>query len=90
MKYLLDTDICIFYLKNEFNILEKIERLGVENCYVSEITLLELTFGAYNSSNITALHHEMVMVTHNVKHYNRIEGINIEDWVDPTYNEFIA
>lgn len=50
-KYLLDTDICIFYLKNKFLLPEKIDSVGVNNCFISEITLAELIFGAYKSQN---------------------------------------
>lgn len=31
---------------------EKIATVGIENCCISEITLAELKFGAYNSTNI--------------------------------------
>lgn len=47
--YLLDTNICIFYLKNQFGIAERIARIGWANCFISEITLAELKFGAENS-----------------------------------------
>jgi len=50
-RYLLDTNICIFYLKGLFNLNTKIAQVGVENCYVSEITIAELKFGAENSEN---------------------------------------
>ncbi len=60
MKYLIDTDICIFYFKGKFNIREKVSSVEIANCYVSEITLLELTYGAYNSvqfeKHITEVH----------------------------------
>ena len=49
-KYLLDTDICISYLKGKFNINQKIIEIGLKNCLISEITIFELTYGAYNSS----------------------------------------
>jgi tRNA(fMet)-specific endonuclease VapC len=49
-KYLLDTVIWIHYLKNEYQIPEKIELVGLENCYISEITLAELEFGIENSA----------------------------------------
>jgi len=51
MKYLLDTDICIFFLKNKFKVKEKIIEAGVENCFLSEITIAELKYGAQKSSN---------------------------------------
>jgi len=51
MKYLLDTNICIHFFKGKFNLIDKIESVGLKNCAISEITLAELVFGAENSSN---------------------------------------
>ena len=51
MNYLLDTDICIFFLQGKYNIKDKIKIVGIENCYISEITIAELKFGAENSTN---------------------------------------
>jgi tRNA(fMet)-specific endonuclease VapC len=51
MKYLLDTNICIHFLRGRFQLLEKFQDIGIENCAISEITLAELIFGAENSSN---------------------------------------
>ena len=48
-KYLLDTNICIYYLKGRFDLNRKIENIGIENCFISEITVAELKFGAENS-----------------------------------------
>lgn len=48
-KYLLDTNICIYLLKGQRNIAEKIMEIGAENCYISDITLAELWYGAANS-----------------------------------------
>ena len=50
-KYLLDTDTCIFLLKGKFGVKENVKKAGVENCFVSEITLLELSYGASKSEN---------------------------------------
>jgi len=49
MKYLLDTNICIHFFKGKYNLAEKIETEGINNCAISEITLAELVFGAENS-----------------------------------------
>jgi len=49
--YLLDTDISINFLRGRFNIKEKINEVGISSCSVSEITIFELTYGAYKSSN---------------------------------------
>lgn len=50
-KYLLDTNICIYFLKGLFNLDNEIENAGLTNCFVSEITIAELKFGAENSEN---------------------------------------
>lgn len=51
MKYLLDSNICIHFFRGKFNIIEKLSKVGIENCAISEITLAELVFGAEKSSN---------------------------------------
>lgn len=138
MKYLLDTDTCIAYFRKKFSLKEKIDSIGLNSCFISEITLFELTFGAYNSERFnkhitevlsleevievlpirpvrnlyskerkrlrdlgnripnfdlligcTAVHGGMVMVTGNSKHFSRIEGIELENWMDKAFNEFI-
>lgn len=129
-QYLLDTNICIYFLNDRFGIKEKIAEVGIEHCFISEITLAELKFGAENSSSkannrqrieqfatklgiipiseildiyakekarlrkngtpvedfdlligATAVHHNLIMVSRNVKHLSRIEGIQLENWV---------
>ncbi len=130
-KYLIDTNICVYYIKGQFNLHEKFAEIGADNLYISEITIAELKYGIENStrkkdnrktierfiSSIQivpiigsldiyskekarlkkkgqliddfdlligsgAIANEMVLVTRNVKHFNRISNINIENWVD--------
>ena len=51
MKYLLDTNICIYILNNRYkNILERIEREGIEEIAISSMTLSELAYGIEKSS----------------------------------------
>jgi tRNA(fMet)-specific endonuclease VapC len=50
-KYLLDTNICVYFLKGLYNLDQKIEKAETENCFVSEITIAELKFGVENSEN---------------------------------------
>jgi tRNA(fMet)-specific endonuclease VapC len=131
-KYLLDTNVCIFFLQGKYGIKEKIQKIGRKNCCISEITIAELLYGAaYSQSekhsrdveivleNLTlvplydtlptyaevqahlrragllieefdmligssAAHHGYVMVTENIDHFERISGIEIENWVDRT------
>ena len=45
MKYLLDTNIIIFWLKKRYSIGDKIAEVGEDNCFVSDVTVAELRFG---------------------------------------------
>ena len=134
-KYLLDTNMCIHFLKGEYDLDLKIDAIGIDNCYISEITLAELQFGVENSAEsrradnqanvdnlelafdsrvvpirtcfalyakekarlrrigrmisefdmliaCSAVSNGMIMVTRNVGEFNRIEGIEIENWID--------
>lgn len=51
MQYLLDTNICIFFLRGKLNLDEIIREKGIENCFISELTIFELRYGAENSNN---------------------------------------
>ena len=131
MDYLLDTNICIYYFKGQFNLQEKIKSLGFEKFAISEITLAELIYGAEKSQrktrNIkvvenfsekitilpifdsiriygtekarlktkgkiisdldlfigaTAIANDMILVTRNIKEFERLENIKIENWID--------
>lgn len=128
-QYLLDTNICIYYMKGLHGLAKKFELAGNENCFISEITLAELKFGVENShareKNIaalgnfltgvtiipifpcldvyakekarlrksgqtvddfdlligaTAISSGLILVTNNVDHLGRMEGIKIENW----------
>ena len=48
--FLLDTNICVHLLKGEYKVKEKINDVGEESCYLSEITIAELLFGIENSA----------------------------------------
>jgi tRNA(fMet)-specific endonuclease VapC len=51
MKYLLDTNICIYLIKKQYpEILAKLLRIGFEKVGICTITLAELEFGVANSS----------------------------------------
>lgn len=51
MQYLLDTNICVFFLRGLLDHNIVIKDVGLDNCYISEITVFELRFGAENSKN---------------------------------------
>ncbi|MDR1680843.1 MAG: PIN domain-containing protein [Prevotellaceae bacterium] len=51
MQYLLDTNICVFFFRNKFNIADILRAKGLKNCCISEITMAELRYGAANSTN---------------------------------------
>ena len=49
-KYLLDSDMCISFIRGDQNIKENIVMADSENCFISEITVAELRFGAERCS----------------------------------------
>ena len=73
MKYLLDINICIYFFRGKFNLYEKLQEVGIENCAISKITLAELVFGAENSSNPK-------------KNYELIEGFTDQVIILPIFN----
>ncbi len=50
--YLLDTNICVFLFRKQFDIEERLNAVGLKNCFVSEVTIAELMYGAYKSNRI--------------------------------------
>lgn len=52
MKYLLDTNICIYLLNGDKSLEKKVKETGVFSLAISNATLAELYFGAYNSKRI--------------------------------------
>lgn len=50
--YLLDTNICIYFFKGKYSVREKLREVGTSHCYISEITLAELIYGAQCSANV--------------------------------------
>ncbi len=56
MPYLLDTNICVFFLRGKLDLDKTMKEKGRTNCYISEITILELRFGAENSHNPVKSH----------------------------------
>jgi len=56
MQYLLDTSICVFFLRGHLKFDEIIKEKGLDNCFISELTVFELTYGAQNSDNPKKAH----------------------------------
>ncbi len=50
IKYLLDTNICAYFLNGKYNLVEKLDNVGFYNCAVSEITIAELKYGIAKST----------------------------------------
>ena len=132
MQYLLDTSICVFFLRGRLSLDIIFKDKGRENCYISEITAFELRYGAENSANptkshkavdkfidglaiipiyssirlyakekvrlrkigkpmhdefdlligVSAIENKLTLVTDNVKDFELIAGIKIENWLD--------
>lgn len=56
MQFLLDTNMCVFFLRGKLNLDDLIRQKGRENCFIPEITVAELRYGAENSDNPTKSH----------------------------------
>ena len=49
-RYLLDTNICIHLMKGDFDLDNRVEQIGLRNCFISELTIAELLYGIANSA----------------------------------------
>jgi len=54
-KYLLDTNICIYFIKGQYELNKKIVEVGEQNCFISEMTVAELKYGVENSKTVEAM-----------------------------------
>ena len=52
MKFLLDTDTCVYLLNGNLSLKKKVEEVGVFSLAISNSVLAELYFGAYNSKKV--------------------------------------
>ena len=83
MRYLLDTNICIYALKNRPpEVLNRLRSVGRSAVAVSVITVLELRNGAEKSLAAQALTRDLVLVTHNLREFQRVPELQVESWVD--------
>lgn len=131
MKYILDTNICIYWIKGNQNIERKAVKRASDSISISFITLSELYYGVYKSNKIKenlsaleilkrklniiesnaeicetfgilkaelakqgkmiddadlfiaacALVNKSTLVTNNEKHFERIKGLKLENWL---------
>jgi tRNA(fMet)-specific endonuclease VapC len=131
MNYLLDTNVCVVYLKGKkLNLKQRLEAVPVSEIVVCSIVKAELCFGAMKSANpernfalqqaflaqfaslpfddlaattfgviraqqetrgvsigaydlqiaAIALANNLTLVTHNTREFERVEGLQVEDW----------
>ena len=128
-KYLIDSDILIYFLKGDQKVVEKLTQIPSNELYTSRINYTELLYGAYNSTKIEknldtiipflknfqilefdeqsalyfakikaklkrngtiiadmdlmiasiAISNNCSLITNNLKHFERIEGLNREN-----------
>ena len=130
MKYLLDTNVWIHLSKGRYGVDSRIREAGIGNCAISEISLLELLYGAECSDGkdsamrwidalgrnvevipiggalrtfafqkarlrregnmiddfdlliaATAMAGDYILVTENTRHFDRFDGLRLENWV---------
>ncbi len=96
MQYLLDTNICVFFLRGKLDLDELIKQKGRENCFISEITVLELRYGAQNSDNPPRSHKavdafvnglSIIPIFGSIKRYAK-EKVRLRKIGKPIHDEF--
>lgn len=129
-RYLLDTCICVFLFRQKYGVEKRLSEIGPSCCYISEVTIAELKYGAYKSNRIkenlelieqfvsevnvvpfaegiefyaqeknrlrslgtpvedfdlliaaSAHSNGLTLVTDNLKHFQNIEGLKVENWI---------
>lgn len=129
--YLLDTSICIYLFRGRKEVAEKLQAISSDNCFISDVTLAELYYGAYKSASpeknkclidslvkhicvvplqeyaktyaqeknilrqsgtliedfdlliaAAAKYRGYTLVTDNLKHFERVQGLTIENWIN--------
>lgn len=81
MKYLWDTDTCVYFLNGNKSIAQKVREVGESNICTTILNITELKFGAYNS----------VKVEENLKRVERLqENLIVLDGLDDAIGTFFA
>lgn len=75
MSYLLDTNICVFYLRGHLDLDNIIREKGLENIYISELTVFKLRYGAENSDHPKKSHKAVD------KDFRFIPKLKMENWI---------
>ena len=50
--YLLDTSTCVAIFRGNHDVADKMEKVGKDKCFISQIVVAELLFGAYRSNQV--------------------------------------
>ena len=75
--YLLDTNICIAWLKKRPSVVERVITAGEHQIFLCSPVKAELQIAAIG------LTHGLTVVTNNMDEFSRIPNLRIEDWLIP-------
>ena len=84
MKYLLDTNICVYWLKGNEHIEQKVLSVGIDNIFISFVTVSELYYGAYKSERVDENLAMMRKLT------DRIDVIDSDDAISKAFGNLKA
>jgi len=81
VRYLLDTDIAISWLRGVERARQRVRTAAREGLGISYVSRTELYDGVYQSTDretASALRHNVTLLTNNRRDFERIEGLTIE------------
>ena len=77
IRYLLDTNICVSFLRGKLDFKQFVTGAWRDCCCISEVTVLELRYGAENSNNPQKHHHAVDMFLSGLSVIPIVKAINI-------------
>ena len=81
MRYLLDTCVVSDFVKGDANTSQKLKSGSPEDIAVSAITSMELKYGlANNPQRAVKIQPPLILVTANVREFERIPNLQIQNW----------
>lgn len=95
-QYLFDTSTCVFFIRGKLNLATAFHQVGKENCFISEVTVAELRYGAEKSLDLFRSHQSLdaflqeftiVPIFNSIRRYAQ-EKVRLQKLGTPLHDEF--